>query len=65
MRTLERRLAVLEQQHRGPVGFAIWIGDDPVLGPNGEELSRAEFDERYPDAIKIGGPILAPTTEEL
>ncbi len=57
MRTLERRLAALETQHRGPEGFEVWIGDDPMYGPNGEQMSRAEFESRYPDAIDIGGPL--------
>ena len=57
MRTLERRLQVLEQQQTGPEGFEIWIGGDDgrdLLGPNGKTLSRADFDVLYPDAIVIG-----------
>ncbi len=60
MRTIERRLHALEQQHRGPGGFEVWIGDDPMFGPNWEELSRAEFEALYPDAIDIGGPLPYP-----
>ncbi len=43
----------------GPEGFEIWVGtgDDDMLGPNGEQLSRPEFESCYPDAIDIGGPV--------
>ncbi len=59
MRTLERRLHALEQQQRGPEGFEVWVGteDDDMLGPNGEQLSRAEFDALYREVIDIGGPV--------
>ncbi len=61
MRTLERRLHALEQQQRGPEGFEVWIGDDDaMLGPNGEQLSRAEFDALYREVIDIGGPVAMP-----
>ncbi len=38
-------------------GSDVWINDDPLLGPNGEEMSQVEFEARYPDAIDIGGPV--------
>jgi hypothetical protein len=35
----------------------VWvgIGDDDVLGPNGEVMSLVEFEDLYPDAVDIGG----------
>ncbi len=63
MRTLERRLAALELQQRGPEGFEVWIGGEDgrdMLGPNGETMSQAEYAELYPDSIDIGGPVAMP-----
>jgi hypothetical protein len=28
-----------------------------MLGPNGETMSRAAFDARFPDAVDIGGAL--------
>ncbi len=65
MRMLEKRLQVLEAQHSGPEGFEVWIGDDDaMLGPNGEQLSRAEYAELHPDSIDIGGPLEGSSHEE-
>ncbi len=38
--------------------FTLWVGtgDDDLLGPNGELLTLAEFERRYPDAVDLGGP---------
>ena len=59
MRTLKKRLAALELPQQGPEGFEVWVGtgDDDMLGPNGEIMSRAEFEVRYPDAIDMSGPV--------
>ncbi len=55
-----KRLDALEAQtqpqHRA---FEVWVGtgEDDMLGPDGEVISLAEFERRYPDAIDIGGPL--------
>ncbi len=55
---LQSHLLRMEQQaqptHRS---FEVWVGtgENDMLGPNGEILSLAEFDERFPDAVDIGG----------
>ncbi len=61
MKTLQRRLEALEQQHGDNGGYEIWLGTgegDDLIGPNDEILSAAEFEARSPNAIDIGGPLL-------
>jgi len=57
MHTRRRRIQQLEQ-HAQPThrSFEVWVGtgEDDMLGPNGEILSLAEFERRYPDAVDIG-----------
>ncbi len=59
MNPKHRRIQQLEQQaRRTHRSFEVWIGgenDDDMLGPNGEVMSVAEFERRYPDAVDIGG----------
>ncbi len=55
----EKRLQRAEQQAQPTHhSFEVWLSgmEDDVLGPNGEVMSLAEFRDRYPDAIDIGGP---------
>ncbi len=59
MNLRQRRIQQLERQaRRTHQSFEVWIGgedDDNMLGPNGEGMSVAEFERRYPGAVDIGG----------
>ena len=43
----------------------MWVGagEDDMLGLDGEVISLAEFERRYPDAVAIGGPRLVDSVQ--
>jgi hypothetical protein len=63
-RTTHTRLARLEAQQAKPPHrtFEVWVGtgEDDLLGPNGDVMSVAEFERRYPHAMSIDD---LPSTE--